>query len=80
MYKERDSIETRLVAPNGHVVSLEVSADGSTVLTHADEHGAVLSRTCSGSCGGTQVGPISCPEGQSPVLNCTTNPPTISCR
>jgi len=36
-------------------------------------------RYCSGSCDGTQVGPIPCPEGYSPFLNCTTNPPTIEC-
>jgi hypothetical protein len=80
MAQKEAPIETKLVAPNGHTVSLQVGADGATVLSHYDESGQVLSRTCSGRCGDTQVGPISCPEGQSPDLNCTTSPPSISCR
>ena len=73
-------VETKLIAPNGHTVSLVLGTDDSTVLTHYDEAGRILSRTCSGRCGDTPVGPIACPEGQSPVLDCTTNPPSLSCR
>jgi len=36
-------------------------------------------RTCSGSCDGVALGPINCPAGSSPHLNCTTNPPTLTC-
>lgn len=70
---------TTTIAPNGHKVVLEVFDNNATVLTHFDENGNVLARQCSGRCGSTQVGPINCPEGTSPSLNCTSNPPTIRC-
>lgn len=38
-----------------------------------------VTRTCSGKCGNTKVGPINCPPGHSPILDCTSNPPTITC-
>jgi hypothetical protein len=58
---------------------LQVFDNGATVLTHFDAKGTILGRTCSGDCDGVKVGPISCPEGQSPVLDCTANPPTLTC-
>lgn len=36
-------------------------------------------RICEGSCGDVHLGPLDCPEGYSPDLNCTTNPPTLKC-
>lgn len=41
--------------------------------------GAKKKRVCSGSCDGVKVGPIDCPEGTSPHLDCTVNPPTLKC-
>lgn len=36
-------------------------------------------RICEGSCGDVHLGPLDCPVGYSPHLNCTTNPPTLKC-
>jgi hypothetical protein len=75
---QRHSI-AKTKARNGHEISLEVHEDGSTILAHRDETGEIVSRTCSGKCGDQSVGPIDCPEGKSPFLNCTVNPPTLEC-
>ena len=66
-------------AGNGDKVLLEVFDDGTVILSHSDREGRVLTRTCSGTCGGRRVGPIDCPKPQSPTLDCTKNPPTITC-
>jgi hypothetical protein len=44
-----------------------------------EEGGGKAARTCSGKCGDVAVGPIPCPDGMSPVLDCTKSPPTLSC-
>ncbi len=38
-----------------------------------------IKRICEGSCGDVHLGPIDCPKGYSPYLNCATNPPTLRC-
>lgn len=68
-----------LKAPNGQRVELMIHPDGSSVLTWRGPKGVLLGRQCSGTCGNVSVGPIDCPEGKSPFLNCVANPPTISC-
>lgn len=76
---QRTPTVSKLSAPNGHTVTLEVFEGDQTVLTHYDARGNILSRTCSGKCGDQQVGPIDCPEGTSPHLNCVVDPPTLAC-
>ena len=64
---------------NGDVITLEEFDDETVVLTHADSDGNVLARTCKGRCGSRTVGPISCPAGKNPRINCGARPPTITC-
>ncbi len=69
-----------MTGTNGDKVMLEEYEGGSTILSHSDKDGNILSRTCSGRCGNTQLGPINCPPGKSPDLNCARRPPTLGCR
>ncbi|MCU7904623.1 MAG: hypothetical protein KZQ76_02000 [Candidatus Thiodiazotropha sp. (ex Epidulcina cf. delphinae)] len=48
-------------------------------VTETSSKDGTATRTCSGKCGDTKVDPIDCPPGHSPILDCTSNPPTISC-
>lgn len=71
-----------MIGPNGHTVQLDVYPGGASVLTHRDDEGRVLKRTYSGKCGDTTVGPIDCPEGESPSVTCAIKPGeknTIKC-
>ncbi len=64
--------------PDGSSLRIEPSGDGF-IVEEADANGNVLSRECKGKCDGKTVGPIACPEGKSPSLDCGSNPPTIKC-
>ena len=66
-------------------VSLEIYDNGTVATTKFSKKasgwggggGSGGNRTCSGSCGGATIGPINCPTGSSPHLNCVTN--TLTC-
>jgi len=54
------------------------------VLTVGSYACAQTTWTCTGTCGGTEVGPVTCPLNESPscprcTLDCNSNPPSISC-
>ena len=82
--------KSTVISSNGDKAIFEVYDNGGTAVTKLAAKkgggwggggggGGPTKRTCSGSCGGATAGPIDCPEGQSPSLDCSTNPPTISC-
>ena len=67
-------------------VSVEVFDNGAIVTTRLTKAAGLWggggggggSTTCSGSCGGQTIGPLTCPAGSSPVLDCINH--TLTCK
>lgn len=70
---------TTLQLKGGGELVIEEHENGALVIEQARGPDMPTTRTCSGSCGDVGVGPIDCPEGTSPHLDCTKNPPTLKC-
>jgi hypothetical protein len=72
--------------PGGNQVIVEVFDNGAIATTSLTVKAGLWggggggggTRTCSGSCGTRKLGPISCPTGSSPVLDCINF--TLRCR
>lgn len=62
-----------------NLVKLNIQNSMKNTMVSFKKVGGRKRRICSGRCGDVELGPIDCPVGYSPHLNCVANPPTLTC-